>query len=73
MNNFLSARLLASYDLDLSSFTHTDFGGDAEELSTPHDAPFRFQGPETARPAPLPFYRAGKVSPQHSCKLNSGV
>ena len=74
VNNFLLARLLASYDLVfLLSPTQTLAEMRRNSLPSTHDAPFRFHGPETARPVPLPFYRAGKVSPQHNCKLNSGI
>ena len=71
---FHNKLLLASYHLVfLLSHTQTLAEMQRNSLPSTHDAPFRFHGPETARPVPVPFYRAGKVFPQHNCKLNSGI
>ena len=65
VNNFLSPRLLASYDLVfLLSHTQTLAEMRRNSLPSTYDTPFRFYGPETARSVPVPFYRAGKVPPK---------
>ena len=73
VNNFLLARLLASYQLVfLLSATQPMAEMRRNSPSGTHNTLLPVYGQETASPVPVPFYRAGKVPPKQ-LKLNSGI